>query len=120
MTQSWAVADNVRRARHFIRALVGREVYVPLQEHCPTICLGSRDARWCICPLNLREDSVVYSFGVGTDISFDLELIDRFGVQVHAFDPTPRSISWLKSQNLPDRFIFHDYGVSDHDGTSIF
>ena len=30
---------------------------------------------------------MVYSFGVGQDISWDLAMIERFGVTVHAFDP---------------------------------
>jgi FkbM family methyltransferase len=68
----------------------------------------------------LSKASVVYSFGVGEDISFDLELIRRFGLQVHAFDPTPRSIEWIGSQTLPKEFEFHPYGVADADGRRKF
>jgi FkbM family methyltransferase len=62
----------------------------------------------------------VYSVGVGTDVSFDLELIGRFGSRVHAFDPTPRSIEWIRKQVLPSEFEFHDYGVADFNGTMTF
>jgi FkbM family methyltransferase len=62
----------------------------------------------------------VYSFGVGEDISFDLGLIERFGLQVHAFDPTPRSIEWLQSQAMPPEFVFHAYGVAGFDGNCAF
>lgn len=41
-------------------------------------------------------------------------------MQVHAFDPTPRSIAWLKSQSLPHEFVFHDYGVAAFDGKATF
>jgi FkbM family methyltransferase len=36
--------------------------------------------------------------GVGEDASFDLELINRFGCEVYAFDPTPRSIEYVHKQ----------------------
>jgi FkbM family methyltransferase len=49
-----------------------------------------------------------------------LELIRRFGVTVHAFDPTPRSIQWLRTQELPPSFVFHDYGIAEHDGVASF
>ncbi|HEX3777949.1 MAG TPA: hypothetical protein VHV51_25955 [Polyangiaceae bacterium] len=55
----------------------------------------------------LDQDAVVYSFGVACDVSFDQALIAARGVTVHAFDPTPRSIEWVKTQVLPERFLFH-------------
>jgi FkbM family methyltransferase len=87
---------------------------------CSTATLGNENASWCICPTEFSDQSVVYSFGVGSDISFDLEMIARFGVHVHAFDPTPRSIAWVRHQVTPDEFVFHDYGVSDQDGKALF
>lgn len=59
----------------------------------------------------------MYSFGVGHDIEWDLAMIQKFGVTVHAFDPTPRSINWVRNQRLPERFRFHEYGVADCDGS---
>jgi len=81
---------------------------------------GTAYGGWTICPAVLTSDSVVYSFGVGEDISFDLSLIKHYGLSVHAFDPTPRAINWVRSQRLPDRFHFHDYGVAGYDGTATF
>jgi len=100
--------------------MVGRDLYISVQAHCPKAYLGNEHADWCVCPTGLSEKSVVYSFGVGTDISFDLELIRRFRMRVHGFDPTPRAIAWVRSQDLPERFIFHDYGVGGHDGNVLF
>jgi FkbM family methyltransferase len=57
---------------------------------------------------------------VGEEISFDLELIHRFGVTVHAFDPTPRSIAWVQSRTLPPEFVFHSYGIAGQDGLRRF
>jgi FkbM family methyltransferase len=116
----WDVKNKVRRGRNIFRVLTGRELYAPVQVRCTNTFLGNDNASWCICPTGLSEGSVVYSFGVGTDISFDLELIRRFGVRVHAFDPTPRAIAWVRCQALPEEFVFHDYGIGDHDGKEVF
>lgn len=80
---------------------------------------GSRDD-WVFCPEGLSRASIVYSFGVGRHIGFDLWLIRRFGLTVHAFDPTPVSIEWVRSQRLPAEFVFHPVGLGTHDGTQRF
>ena len=63
-----------------------------IQVNCSRDFLGSEYGGYCMCPENIDRDCVVYSFGIGEDISFDLALIQRFGLSVYAFDPTPRSI----------------------------
>ncbi|HEX6747773.1 MAG TPA: FkbM family methyltransferase [Longimicrobium sp.] len=75
---------------------------------------------WAIIASALGRDSIVYSVGVGTEIDFDLALIDRFGLQVHAFDPTPVAVEWVRAQRLPPGFVFHPVGVAAHDGTAEF
>jgi FkbM family methyltransferase len=82
--------------------------------------LGSRYDGKQVCTDYINPDSVVYSFGIGRDISFDLALIERFGVNVYAFDPTPISKDWLSKQQLPERFHFFDFGVADYDGFAEF
>jgi len=111
---------GIESSRHFWRAVMGRDLRQPLEIECQTILLGGERAEWRLCPRGLRPGSVVYSFGVGSDISFDRDLIERFGVLVHGFDPTPRSIAWVNSHELPARFVFHEYGVAGHDGTAAF
>ncbi len=75
---------------------------------------------WTICPDNINDGSTVYSFGVGTNISFDLELIKKYGVLLFAFDPTPKSIEFLKRQNLPKKFSYYEYGLSNRDEKALF
>ncbi|MDA0765593.1 MAG: FkbM family methyltransferase [Verrucomicrobia bacterium] len=71
---------------------------------------------WPIPSEGLTEDSLVYSFGIGNDIAWDLEMMERFNLQLHGFDPTPESIAWIKTQDLPKNFQFHDVGLSSEDG----
>jgi FkbM family methyltransferase len=101
-------------------ALTGRDIWQKVQVKCDMALMGNEGARWAIHPTELSGKSVVYSFGVGEDISFDLELIQRFGVTVHAFDPTPRTVRWMRTRPVPEKFIFHEYGIADFDGLSRF
>ena len=63
---------------------------------------------------------VVFSFGVGEDISFDQKMIETYKAEVYAFDPTPKSISWVKNNVNNNRFHFYPYGISDKDGIEKF
>ena len=99
-------------ARAYLRARV--------EEHRHTERFGTEYGGWNLIPSGIDAGSVLYSFGVGEDVSFDLAVIDALGVVIHAFDPTPQSIKWVKKQHLPEAFIMHEYGVAAHDGTAVF
>lgn len=64
-----------------------------------------------VCPKLLNENSIVYSFGIGKDISFDKAILAKHKCKLFAFDPTPKSIDWIKNQNLPTNFYFYQYGI---------
>ena len=87
---------------------------------CKTSSLYGGDHGWVVDESLLNKESVIYSVGVGSNIDFDLELINSFGATVHAFDPTPRSIEWVKNQQLPKHFIFHPFGLSAENGHMDF
>jgi FkbM family methyltransferase len=109
--------NAARRIRSWLKQLIGLDLPHHLQVRLNrTQVLGNLGADWCICPDGLGPQSVLYSFGVGTEISFDLAMIEQFGLTVQAFDPTPRSIEWLRQQHLPNRFLFHPYGLAAVDG----
>ena len=81
---------------------------------------GSFYGGWEICPDYLNASSIVYSFGIGQDISFDLSLISKYKLNVYGFDPTPKSVQWVKEQSLPKNFYFFEIGIADYDGTAKF
>jgi FkbM family methyltransferase len=84
------------------------------------ISLGSGDGEWRLCIDSINSDSIIYSFGVGYDIGFELGLIRRLGCEVHAFDPTPLSIEWVARQGTSPPFHFHPFGIAGHDGIARF
>ena len=81
---------------------------------------GARSGMWTVCPTELSSESVVYSFGVGDNLAWECALIERFGLQVLAFDPTPASVAWAAKQSLPRQLQFHPVGLAGHDGTLQF
>lgn len=102
------------KTKRLLKQIIGEDVRTRIQFQCEKELFGQD---WCICPVGISNESIIYSFGVGNDISFDRNLIERYGSQVYAFDPTPFSIDWVNSQNVPDKFVFFPYGLSDADGT---
>ncbi len=60
-----------------------------------TIRVGTRfdGGKWIADPQTLSGSSVVYSFGVGDNISFDMDIAGWFGADVYMFDPSPSVVS---------------------------
>jgi FkbM family methyltransferase len=81
--------------------------------------LGTAYGGWPLLE-DTPRGSLIYSFGVGEDISFDCAAIERFDCIVHAFDPTPRCLRWIRQQRLPDGFLFHSVGIAAADGELEF
>jgi len=114
------VKDIARKLRRVYKTLLGYDFFIKADVEREYVALGSSYGEWNIIPEYISRDSVVYLFGVGEDISFDLQLIEKYGATIHAFDPTPKSIKWVKSQNTPNEFIMHEYGILDYDGFVSF
>ncbi|BET67464.1 hypothetical protein ASA1KI_23820 [Opitutales bacterium ASA1] len=103
--------------RRAAKVLLGRERYWRYDLRRKHLRLGEGYNAWNIdARTRLGPDSVVYSVGIGWDIGFDRALIRRFGCTVHAFDPTPSSIEWTRTQTLPPEFIIHEVGLAEYDG----
>lgn len=84
-------------------------------------CIGpDQKGGWHMVTNGISSDSIVYSIGIGSNITWDLALIERFGCVVHGFDPTPMSVDWVSKQTLPPQFVFHPVGLSNFDGTQTF
>jgi len=83
--------------------------------------LGTKYGGWILPKdIELNEDSVVYSAGVGEDISFDILLSDKYKCNIILIDPTERAkkhydevchyyekIKWKMSGDIQDDY----YGI---------
>jgi FkbM family methyltransferase len=119
-----AAPVELRRAfrilKRWIRARVGLDVFVRPQCSVALVSLGKGPGSWAVWPDGFGRGSVLYSFGVGRDISFERAMIDRYGLSVHAFDPTPLALAWARSQELPANFHLHELGIAPYDGMARF
>jgi len=83
-------------------------------------CLGTRD-HWHVVTDLLSHESIVYSAGVGKDITFEHALVDEVGCRVHLFDPSPTGIATMASpQNQHPLIDFEPIGLADRDGLLSF
>lgn len=68
----------------------------------------------------LRNSPVVFSFGIGEDISFDIGLMENYNANIYGFDPTPKSIQWVENNVRNSQFHFYPYGLGTFNGVEKF
>jgi FkbM family methyltransferase len=114
---SWSLPHVVRdwRYRTFYRLLSGRQV--------PLMTLGEtvNECHWTFCPNGLGKDSIIYSGGVGNDITFEHALVKRFGCNIVMLDPSPTGIETMsKAENKLPQFRFCAVALAGHRGALAF
>jgi FkbM family methyltransferase len=73
--------------------------------------------QWTICPAGLNSESVVYSAGIGDDISFEHALVKRFGCDIVMCDPSPVAARTMaQPANGIPKFHFHPLALAGHTG----
>lgn len=87
---------------------------------CKSKWYGNNYGGFNLNPALIDKNSIIYSFGIGEDISFDEALIETHKCHVYGFDPTPKSIDWCSKQALPENFHFYDFGISNKTGKADF
>ncbi len=107
----------LRPVKRRVLVLLGRDLMFKKELEVSSEFHGTSYGGFAILKNSLDENSVVLSCGIGEDASFDMALIEKYGCSIHAFDPTPKSIAWVKATISDPRFIFHEYAVSDTDGS---
>jgi len=110
----------IKKVKISIKKILRFEVSEKADISISTERLGSDYGGWTIEKGSVSKETIVYSFGVGEDVSFDIALIEKYNAIVHAFDPTPKSIEWVKDNVSKSEFILHEYGISDFDGEIQF
>jgi FkbM family methyltransferase len=83
----------------------------------PILSLGTVYGGWKIPDGIVGPDSICYCVGAGGDISFDLELIHRFGATVRCFDPVQAfERTALEQAAGEERFTFLRAAITERDG----
>lgn len=114
------IKDYLRVLRREIHIRSGKSPNAHVQIRIAKERHGSDYGGWVIKQQTINKNSIVYSVGIGNDITFDLSMIDKYGVNVFAFDPTPQVKEWLVLQKTPTQFIYKAIALSDEDGTMKF
>ena len=99
------ILQQVRGGKHLTKSI-----------KCKHSWYGNTYGGFYVCPDLLNEKSIVYSFGIGEDISFDDAIIKNHQCSVYGFDPTPKSINWVKVKEVSPKFHFYEYGISNESG----
>jgi FkbM family methyltransferase len=111
------IKKKLYRLKNFLK---GNEWYHKYDVKINKAATGNSGYEWVICPDLINSQSIVYSFGAGTEISFDTELVRLFGVKIFLFDPTPKSIQYVKDQKLGSNFNFEEIGIATFTGNANF
>jgi len=82
---------------------------------------------WTLCNDHLTAESTIFSFGVGSDVSFEGALARRFGARIWSFDPTISQTYYEKrlalqnlNQSSRSRLHFMPYGLGTVDAALTF
>jgi FkbM family methyltransferase len=110
------VNDLIRRFRRRINEYRNLDVRADVEVRIESTFLGTPYGGWPVAVRQTPANPVVFSVGLGCDISFDLAVIARHQATVYGFDPTPKSRKFVESQSLPASFHFVPIGLASFDG----
>lgn len=114
------VVRSIGPVHRLVSRARGSRIHRPSRHVRGMMVIGSDYGGWAVVQEGLGPAAIVYSVGVGQDISFDLGMIERFGCAIEAFDPTPLSRAWIEAQPVPPEFHFHPIGLGAADGEEVF
>jgi FkbM family methyltransferase len=81
---------------------------------------GNSYGGFYIHPDVLTNTSIVYSVGIGRDLSFDKKVMKNHKCRVYGFDPTPKSIEYINSIPNLSLFNFYNFGLATETGKVKF
>ncbi|WKB51963.1 FkbM family methyltransferase [Eleftheria terrae] len=112
---------HLKSSRNALKAGVFPDYLRTWSNSTRKVRLGTEYGGWVVPEDALRPGAVCYCVGCGEDISFDLALVERYGCEVHGFDPTPRSIAYVteKTRGI-DAYTFHPIGIWTSEGVLQF
>jgi FkbM family methyltransferase len=84
--------------------------------------VGTEYGGWTYDSSPLTSQSIVYSIGLGEDTSWDEGILSRHNLQIWGFDPTPKSLEYVRNRKQLQVENFHlvPEGLATTPGTRIF
>jgi FkbM family methyltransferase len=105
----------------YIKQVVGPEralKFDAIADCASTFRAGRQDdgGKWLCNPDQITKGTVVYGFGVSGDYSFDRDMAELFGAEVHMFDPGPNEVKryagFVQPQKAGEGSItYHPIGI---------
>src|SRR5438874_6484772 len=114
-TRPWLPPKDTKFRRRLIyaRHLLKRAFRIRRGYTLSTLGETSTGCSWTFCPDGLGRDSIVYSGGVGKDISFEHALAKKFGCVIHLLDPSPTGLATMdRVENQVPEFRFFQVGLA--------
>ena len=82
---------------------------------------------WPVCTNLLPSSPLVYSFGIGSDITFDVSMVQDYGAEsIFCYDPTvdkdhfAKLVATYNSSNISDQLHFSQIGLGESNGIVKF
>jgi FkbM family methyltransferase len=119
--------EIARKIKRILKMAISKELmgffyflFLKVDLVCQKEKFGFGYGAWDLVTKTIDSNSIIYSFGIGQEASFDTDLIGRFNLVIYGFDPTPKSLQWVKKQGFSNNFIMHGFGLAGYDGNVPF
>lgn len=114
--------DVIRKFKRLIYIVRKRSV-LHVDSHSYKLCRYGNDyGGFMVCEEVVGYKPIVYSFGIGEDLSFSEDVERKLKAEIYAYDPTPQAIEFVKRHPLGKNghFHFEEIGLSDKDEKAMF
>lgn len=92
---------------------------LPMSIKVPLTLLGSVD-QWGVPENSIRSDSFIVSAGVGTAITFEDAIVERYNARVILLDPSPTGVKTISRKTNMRNITFLPLGLSAESGNVSF
>ena len=76
---------------------------------------------WHIYDHGINSESIIYSFGVGNDVSFEKKLILKHGCKIFIYDPSPTGLKTMSmEENINKNLVYDQIGIAKENGIIRF
>lgn len=108
----FALRKSLRGFEYCWRTGLGRYCLAAFHSSEPSSFVGSEYGGWWVPKSVLIAGGDAICCGCGTDVSFDLILSHVYAFNLHSFDPTPNSVSYVSNLiNLGANIKFQPCGI---------